>query len=59
MNNKRFITNRLEDELINMIDELLPYTKFQSRTAFFREALCAYYSFVKDSVERERAIASR
>lgn len=42
-----------------MIDELLPYTEFQSRTAFFREALCAYYAFVKDSVERERAIASK
>ena len=53
MSNKRFIANRLEDELIEMIDELLPHTEFQSRTAFFREALCAYYAFVKESVESE------
>ena len=53
MSNKRFIANRLEYDLIDMIDELLPHTEFKSRTAFFREALCAYYAFVKDSVENE------
>lgn len=56
MSNKRFIANRLEHDLIDMIDELLPHTEFQSRTAFFREALSVHYAFVKNSVESENAV---
>ena len=53
MKNKKFIANRIENDLIEMIDEILPYTDFPSRTAFFRAALISYYAFVKDSVDRE------
>ena len=56
MTNKKFIANRIENDLVEMIDELLPYTDFSSRTAFFRAALQAYCAFIIDNINEQKAV---
>lgn len=53
MTNKTQIALRLKPSLIKQLDDIRPYTRFQTRTEFIETALTKYYSYVKHTIEQE------